>query len=146
MFAKIIVDIANSNVDRLFTYSIPNELDVRPGHRVLVPFGRGNKPTEGFVIEVCPEYETDFPVKPLIRTMEPYTCLLEDQLELAKWIQKAYHCTLCDALRLMIPAQLRIEGEGKDGEDCPHSGRARCGSFQGVAFEKGRLPEIPQTA
>ncbi|MBR3486729.1 MAG: primosomal protein N' [Clostridia bacterium] len=107
MFAKIIVDIANSNVDRLFTYSIPNELDVRPGHRVLVPFGRGNKPTEGFVIEVCPEYETDFPVKPLIRTMEPYTCLLEDQLELAKWIQKAYHCTLCDALRLMIPAQLR---------------------------------------
>ncbi len=107
MFAKIIVDIANSNVDRLFTYSIPNELDVRPGHRVLVPFGRGNKPTEGFVIEVCPEYETDFPVKPLIRTMEPFTCLLEDQLELAKWIQKAYHCTLCDALRLMIPAQLR---------------------------------------
>lgn len=107
MFAKLIVDIANSNVDRLFTYSIPEELEVRPGHRVLVPFGRSNKPTEAFVIEVCPEYETDFGIKPIIRTMEPYTVMLEDQLELAKWISRAYHCTLCDALRLMIPAKLR---------------------------------------
>lgn len=107
MFAKLIVDIANSNVDRLFTYSIPEELDVRPGHRVLVPFGRSNKPTEGFVIEVCEEHETDFGVKPVIRTMEPYTVMLSEQIELAKWIALAYHCTLCDALRLMIPAQLR---------------------------------------
>jgi primosomal protein N' (replication factor Y) len=103
----MIVDIANANVDRLFTYSIPEELDVRAGHRVLVPFGRSNKPTEAFVIETCEEYDTGFPVKSVIRTMEPYTALLPDQIELAKWIAKAYHCTLCDALRLMLPAQLR---------------------------------------
>lgn len=107
MFAKLIVDIANSNVDRLFTYSIPEELDVREGHRVLVPFGRSNKPTEGFVVEICAEYDTGFEVKDVIRTMEPYPALLPDQVELAKWIARAYHCTLCDALRLMLPAQLR---------------------------------------
>ena len=107
MFAKLIVDIANSNVDRLFTYSVPEELDVRIGHRVLVPFGRGNKPTEGFVTELCEEYDTGFPVKGIIRTMEPYPALLPEQVELAKWIARAYHCTLCDALRLMLPAQLR---------------------------------------
>lgn len=110
MFAKLIIDIANSNVDRLFTYRIPEELDVREGHRVLVPFGRGNKPKEAFVIETCEEYDTGFAVKPIIRTMEPYTALLPDQLELAKWIARAYHCTLCDALRLMLPAQLRGSG------------------------------------
>ncbi|MCR5809694.1 MAG: primosomal protein N' [Clostridiales bacterium] len=107
MFAKLIIDIANSNVDRLFTYAVPDELDVRAGHRVLVPFGRSNKPKEGFVIEVCPEYDTGFEVKSVIKTMEPYTALLPDQIELAKWISKAYHCTLCDALRLMLPSQLR---------------------------------------
>ena len=107
MFARLIVDIANSNVDRLFTYSIPEELDVRPGHRVLVPFGRGNRPTEGFVIELADEAPEGVAVKSVIRTLEPYTALLPDQLELAKWIARAYDCTLCDALRLMLPAQLR---------------------------------------
>ena len=107
MFAKLIVDIANSNVDRLFTYRIPEELDVREGHRVLVPFGRGNKPVEAFVLELCEEYDTGFQVKDIVRTMEPYTALLPDQTELARWIAKVYHCTLCDALRLMLPAQLR---------------------------------------
>lgn len=107
MFAKLIIDIANSNVDRLFTYRIPEELEVRIGHRVLVPFGRGNKPVEAFVIELCGEYDAGFEIKEIIRTMEPYTALLTDQIELAKWIAKAYHCTLCDALRLMLPAQLR---------------------------------------
>ena len=63
MFARVIVDIANSNVDRLFTYRIPEELDVREGHRVLVPFGRGNKPVEAFVIELCGEYDPGFAVK-----------------------------------------------------------------------------------
>ena len=107
MFAKLIIDIANANVDRLFTYRIPEELDARPGHRVLVPFGRGNKPMEGFVIELCEEYDPGFEIKSVIRTMEPYTALLPDQIELAKWMAKAYHCTLCEALRLMLPAQLR---------------------------------------
>lgn len=107
MFAKVIVDIANSNVDRLFTYRIPEELDVQNGHRVLVPFGRGNKPIEGFVIETADEADTSFELKDIIRTLEPYTALLPDQLELARWIARAYDCTLCDALRLMLPAQMR---------------------------------------
>lgn len=107
MFAKLIVDIANANVDRLFTYSVPDELQVKVGHRVLVPFGRGNRPTEGFVLQIIPDESVDFEVKPILRTMEPYPVLLGDQIELAKWIRTAYHCTLCDALRLMLPAQLR---------------------------------------
>ncbi len=107
MFARVIVDIANSNVDRLFTYRIPEELDVRTGHRVLVPFGRSNKPTEGFVTELTDVIEADFEIKSIIKTLEPYTALLPDQLELAKWIARAYDCTLCDALRLMLPAEMR---------------------------------------
>lgn len=107
MFARVIVDIANSNVDTLFTYRIPEELDVRKGHRVLVPFGRGNKPIEGFVTDIANEAEGSFEIKDIVRTLEPYTALLPDQLELAKWIARAYDCTLCDALRLMLPAEMR---------------------------------------
>lgn len=107
MFAKVIVDISNSNVDKLFTYSVPEELELRVGHHVLVPFGRGNKPVEGFVLELCEQADTSFLVKPIIKKIEPYTVLLPEQMELADWITRAYHCTRADALRAMIPAKLR---------------------------------------
>lgn len=108
MFAKLIVDIAHSNIDKLFTYSIPEHVSVSPGHRVLVPFGRGNKQVEGFVIQVSDKTdEKDRDIKTIIRTLEPYTALLDDQLKLAHWMQLSYNCLKAEALRLMIPAQLR---------------------------------------
>ncbi|MBQ1893633.1 MAG: primosomal protein N' [Clostridia bacterium] len=145
MFAKLIVDIANSNVDRLFTYSVPEELDVRTGHRVLVPFGRSNKPTEAFVIELCEEYEADFSVKSVIRMMEPYPALLPEQIELAEWIARAYHCTLCDALRLMLPAQLRgSRVKEKTVRTVSIAPGADCGQIKAGMLKKDGTPRSPK--
>ena len=55
MYARVIIDIAHANVDRLFTYEIPEGIAVQPGHRVLVPFGAGNRKTEGFVLAISSE-------------------------------------------------------------------------------------------
>lgn len=108
MYARVIIDIAHANVDRLFTYAIPEQLTIMPGHRVLVPFGAGNKAVEGFVLEVTDSFEEEgFRLKNVLRAMEPYTALTGEQIRLAYWIRDAYHCLLVDALRLMIPAQLR---------------------------------------
>ena len=109
MFAKVIVDIAHAAVDRAFTYRIPNGLDVRPGHHVLLPFGQGDHVKEGFVLSVSEEsgLDADVVVKDVLSCVEPYTVLLPEQIALAEWMQEAYHCLLVDALRLMIPAQLR---------------------------------------
>ena len=41
MFAKVLVDVAHSNVDRLFTYQLQEDSDIALGQRVLVPFGAG---------------------------------------------------------------------------------------------------------
>ena len=38
MYAKVMVDVAHSNVDRLFTYEVPNDLAVTAGQRVLIPW------------------------------------------------------------------------------------------------------------
>ena len=109
MFAKVILDIAHAAVDRAFTYRIPDGLDVRPGHHVLLPFGQGDHMKEGFVLSVSEECELDegVTVKDVLSCVEPYTVLLPEQIALAEWMQEAYHCLLVDALRLMIPAQLR---------------------------------------
>lgn len=108
MYAKVLIDVAHSNVDRLFTYEVPDVMSLGVGQRVLVPFGGGNRSTEGFVIELTDAVPEGIDrIKRIIRTMEPYSALTEEQIMLAKWISKSYHCLMVEALRLMIPAQLR---------------------------------------
>ena len=38
MFAKVIVDIDNAQVDKTFEYSVPSDICVSIGQRVLIPF------------------------------------------------------------------------------------------------------------
>ena len=113
---EVIVDIAHANVDKLFTYAVPEDLRLQSGSHVLVPFGSGNRSREGFVIRVFERGEEELrssadageiTLKTVLRMLEPYPILTGEQIELACWMQKSYHCLLVDALRLMIPAQMR---------------------------------------
>ncbi len=106
MFAEVIVDIAHTAVDRRFTYRIPEELPVSVGHHVMVPFGQGDHVKEGFVVAL--KSSADYPeIKDIQKIIERYPVLLPDQIALAEWMKDAYHCLFVDALRLMIPAQIR---------------------------------------
>ena len=53
-YANIIVDISHEAVDKPFTYVIPDEIadECHPGTKVMVPFGRGNKETMGYIISI----------------------------------------------------------------------------------------------
>lgn len=103
-YAKVIVDISVDSVDRLFSYALPIEAHI--GQRVLVPFG--NRRVEGFILEISDEVpEGDFELKSVIKVLEDYAALDESQIELAHWLKNVYHCTMAQALRQMIPAQLR---------------------------------------
>ena len=107
-YCRVIVDLAADDVDRLFTYRVPEGMALSPGQRALVPFGP--RKLEGWVIEL-----TDAPgmpeekIKDVIRPIEDYPLLLPDLIELAGWIKATCHATMASALRLMIPAQLRGE-------------------------------------
>ena len=53
MVAEVIVDISNSEVDRIFDYEIDSSLSLRAGFRVLVPFGRMT--VEGYITSLSYE-------------------------------------------------------------------------------------------
>ncbi|MDD2648134.1 MAG: primosomal protein N' [Eubacteriales bacterium] len=106
MFAEVMVDIAHENVAHVFTYSVPQKMSLSAGTRVLVPFGR--RSIEGYVINLCDT--TDCPaekLKSVIKPMEDYPLILPKLMELAIHMQTENHSTLVEALRLLIPAQLR---------------------------------------
>ena len=52
MIGKIAVSAANFAIDKPYSYRIPAQMAVKPGQRVQVPFGPGNKRTEGVVLTV----------------------------------------------------------------------------------------------
>lgn len=108
MYAKVIVDIVHSEVDRVFEYLVPDGLTPEVGFRVRVPFGRGNALREGYVIALAetPEYQGD-DIKPIHSVISDFAALTPGQLKLAQIMRRYYHTTLAASLRLMFPAEMR---------------------------------------
>ena len=52
MYAKVIVDISHEKLDKGFDYGIPAHLEeeIHPGVQVNIPFGKGNRIIQGYVI------------------------------------------------------------------------------------------------
>ena len=105
-YAQVIVDLSAEAVDRLFTYSVPEGMILLPGQQVEVPFGP--RRLEGFVVSLSEKTELDpHRVRPVLRAVRDYPIILPELMELADWMHKRYLCNLVDALRLMIPAEMR---------------------------------------
>ena len=53
MFANIIVDITHEKLDKIFQYRVPSHMEgeLSIGMEVLVPFGKGNRMTKGYVVD-----------------------------------------------------------------------------------------------
>jgi len=106
MIAKVVVDISNSEVDRVFDYSIPDDMQISAGDRVVVSFGR-QKTTEGFVIGIEEVSSFNGILKPIERKLDNFCAINPELLTLMKWMQVAYNLRMVDVLRLFIPSKLR---------------------------------------
>ena len=106
MIAKVIVDVLASEVDRVFDYEVPVQLNIEVGHRVLVPFGV--KKIEGFVISLSEtsEYEIS-KLKQIICILDETPIIKPEMLKLMDFMCYKYHLRKIDVLRLCIPSGLR---------------------------------------
>ena len=95
-------------IDRPFDYSIPEAFRerVKPGMRVLVPFGAGNRRVEGMVLALRMVPLPAKPLKTLIALLDDEPVLDDWAIRLALWMRERYFCTVYDALKAMLPAGL----------------------------------------
>ncbi|MBR7091479.1 MAG: primosomal protein N' [Clostridia bacterium] len=102
--AQVIVDIANSEVDRVFDYiALP---DTIVGQRVRVPFGR--RYIDGYVINISDQ--SALPpesLKKIHSAIDDYPVLIPELLQLSQYMIQQYHLRFIDCLRLFVPSQLR---------------------------------------
>lgn len=107
MYADVLVELKAKQIDKTFTYLIPNNFKdkVNIGIRVIVPFGK--QKLEGFVLNVTDKKEIDYEVKEIIDVVDEEPVLNGEMLELGKYISKKTLCNLISAYQTMLPAALK---------------------------------------
>jgi len=107
MVAKVALAAATYAIDRPYSYEIPAELTdrIRPGMRVMVPFGAGNRRCDGIVLSVVPR-EDEMRLKPVLALLDDEPVLDPDGIRLALWVRDQWFCTVYEAVRAMLPAGL----------------------------------------
>lgn len=110
LYAEVAVEAGRSLDRETYSYQVPEGMDVVPGHRVTVPFGR--RASYGFVVSLG----TDDPgveTKP-IATAGGDPLLLPHQVALARLVADHYWVPLIECLRAMLPPRVR-KGSGGSG-------------------------------
>lgn len=105
--AKIAVSAAVYAIDRPFDYQIPVHMvaRVQVGMRVVVPFGRGNRLSDGIVLALGQQEDVS-QLKPIQTVLDQVPVLSPMDLQLALWMREQYFCTVYEAIRVMLPAGL----------------------------------------
>ena len=106
-YADVILPVP---LDGLFTYSVPDAIQpmLKPGMRVLVPFGRG-KSYVGIVDHLHDIKPEGYAVKPITQLMDEQPILLNAQLKLWHWISDYYMSPIGDVMKAALPAGLKAE-------------------------------------
>lgn len=101
--AKVIVDVPLMQTDKPFSYKIPEALlpVITAGSRVHVPFGKGNRLLQGFVVSV--DSGSAQHLKTIIDVLDVEPVLNQEQLELADQMRKTVFSYKVSILKSMIP-------------------------------------------
>lgn len=106
MYADIIIDITHEKLDKVFQYRIPSHLEgmLKVGTEVVVPFGRGNKETKGYVTAFSDQTDYDeAKIKPVLRVAEGSMQIEAKLVALAAWMKERYGGTMIQALKTVLP-------------------------------------------
>lgn len=103
--AVVAISGATREYDRLYHYLVPEEFkeSILPGMRVIVPFGRGDRPKEGYVFGFAESSESR-PLKKIKKVIDDKPVLTRQMINLAIWMKQRYFCTYGAAVRCMLPA------------------------------------------
>ena len=128
-YAGVVVNNDSVQVDKVFTYKIPISLigKVHLGFRVKVPFGKGNKTLDAFVLELYEECDNVNNIKAIASICDEMPLLKITDIELVKIMKKKYLCTYLECIKVIIPrgitkgiknksAQVLITGKELEGK------------------------------
>lgn len=108
--ASVFISNCTREFDKEYHYIIPdNLLDmVKPGIRVIVPFGKSNRSTEAYVFNVLDDTGT-IELKSINSIVDNRPLLTFEMLKIALWMKRRYICTHSDAVKCMLPPGVGVK-------------------------------------
>ena len=105
--ARVAVAAATYAIDKPYDYLVPEQLAGRAqvGVRVTVPFGKGNRASEGVILALSEESRRP-KLKALSSVLDESPVLGNEEIKLALWMRERYFCTLYDSVKALLPAGL----------------------------------------
>lgn len=108
-YAEIVLDITSKAVDKAFSYRVPDYMkeDISIGRRVIIPFGKGNKLREGYVIGLTNSINIDDSmIKNISELCDNYEIFNKNMIDLAKFMSFKYYSTMSECLQCIMPSVL----------------------------------------
>jgi len=104
-YAGVVVNNDSVQVDKIFTYKIPINLigNSLLGFRVKVPFGRGNKTLDAFILELYNQCDNINNIKEITKICDDMPLLKITDIKLIKIMKKKYLCTYLECIKVIIP-------------------------------------------
>lgn len=103
----VAVDAVTFAIDKLYDYLLPADRaeGAAVGSRVLVPFGRANKRSEGIILAFRDGASRE-KLKAVSEVLDDEPVLDAFQLKLAAWMRERLYCTYYECIRTILPAGL----------------------------------------
>ena len=102
MIVEVIINSNVKDLNRIFDYNVPIELEekIKIGRRVIVPFGRMKQSQEGYIIGI--KEKSDYMIKD-VNDILIENSIDEERIELARLMARKYFCNISDCIKLMLP-------------------------------------------
>ena len=110
MYAEVIIDVNNHNVNQVYSYLVPKEFKDRDivGYRVEVPFG--TRTVQGYVVNTRRENSEVEPTnkfKYIKRLKDDFPILTKEMILLSKVMADELFCTRIQAIETIVPTSLK---------------------------------------
>ncbi|WP_102278785.1 primosomal protein N' [[Lactobacillus] timonensis] len=128
---QVIVDVPTQQTNHPFTYSVPDKWadTVKPGMRVVVPFGKGDRQVQGFVVGVDAPHHFDGELRPLAALMDLQPVVNDELLKLSQWMADDTYSFWISCLYTMLPTALKGKTQRLIRVIAPLSDEERRGLF-----------------
>ena len=136
-YVNIVIDNKSNSTDSLFTYGCHDD-DISVGRKVYVPFAKGNRLREGYVVSIEEQVPEDMiPKLKYVSSSDEDISLTDEMVRTAIWLKNRYLCRYIDAVKCFTPAGDKAKRKTRKN---PFENR------QGVPSEVRTLTEQQKTA
>lgn len=103
--AAVAIENSAMSFDKAYDYLVDDKYkSLKPGCRVIVPFGKTNKCRQGIIMKITQADTLSQKLKKISQVIDDEPILSEEMIMLVEWLKERTFCTLFDAAKTILPA------------------------------------------